>query len=116
MVYTRVLTLSNLSTIDYYLYLALYNLVYVIPLMTIVGIFTYTLGSRKLKEEEGRSLKLMSGNMMLSLGSVLVFAPELLNNILMAVGVLGMSAAITVILSLYMKYRGEKPGFKGERT
>jgi thiol-disulfide isomerase/thioredoxin len=103
MVYTRVLTLSNLSTLDYYLYLALYNLVYVVPLMSIVAVFTYTLGSRKLKEEEGRSLKLMSGNMMLSLGLILVFAPELLNNILTAAVVLGASAAVTAALSLYWR-------------
>lgn len=85
MVFTRMLTLNDLSTTSYYLYLVLYNLVYIIPLAVIVGIFTYTLGSRKLAEQEGKALKLISGMMMLLLGLVLVFKPNLLNNMLASI-------------------------------
>ena len=81
MVYTRILTLRGLQAFDYYLWLALYNVVYVVPLATIVLVFTYTLGGRKLQESEGRLLKLVSGNMMLGLGLALLFAPEMLNNL-----------------------------------
>lgn len=81
MVYTRILTLRGLATLDYYLWLALYNVVYVAPLAVIVAVFTYTLGGRKLREEEGRLLKLVSGNMMLGLGLALLFAPQWLNNL-----------------------------------
>ena len=55
----------------------LYNVVYVIPLLVITLIFTYTLGARKLSESEGRLLKLLSGIMMLGLGLVLLIAPDL---------------------------------------
>lgn len=79
MIYTRLLTLQGLSGSTYYAYLALYNLVYVLPLFTIVLIYVRTLGSRKLSEREGRVLKLVSGLMMLGLGSALVFAPEYLS-------------------------------------
>ena len=109
MVYTRVLTLNKLSNLDYYLYLGLYNIVYVLPLFTIVVFFTYTLGSRKLRKEEGRSLKLMSGNMMLFLGLMLVFRAELLNNLLAAVAVMIFSVAATVIASKLYKPK-EKEG------
>ncbi len=68
MVYTRLLTLQDLGPATHYLYLALYNLVYVIPLAGIVGVFAFTLGARKLSEREGRLLKLLSGLMMLQLG------------------------------------------------
>lgn len=105
MVYTRVLTLSNLSTTGYYMYLALYNIVYVIPLFTIVLTFTFTLGSRKLKEEEGQILKLLSGLMMLCLGLMLVAAPELLNNILAAFGVLAFSVGATAAFILATRMR-----------
>lgn len=81
MVYTRILTLRGLTTLDYYLWLALYNVVYVAPLAAIVAVFTYTLGGRKLREEEGRLLKLISGNMMLGLGLALLFAPQWLNSL-----------------------------------
>jgi len=73
MVYTRALTLRQLSTGAYYFYLALYNLIYVIPLLIIVLAFTWTLGSRKLGEREGRLLKLLSGVMMVGLGLLLLF-------------------------------------------
>ena len=78
MVYTRVLTLEALPTLQYYAYLALYNVVYVLPLLVIVLLFAMSMGRRKLGEQEGRTLKLLSGLMMLALGGVLVIAPELL--------------------------------------
>ncbi len=84
MVYTRILTLSSLSSEAYYLYLLLYNLIYIIPLLLIVVLFTIKLGSRKLTEHEGRVLKLLSGNMMLLLGVLLVVNPSWLNNVLVA--------------------------------
>ena len=93
MVYTRLLTLQDLGTGTRLLYLAMYNLIYVIPLALIVLVFTRTLGARKLTEREGRLLKLLSGAMMLQLGALLIFAPERLDQLgvafaLMAVAIL----------------------------
>jgi hypothetical protein len=78
MVYTRMLTLSELGAIEYYAYLLLYNLVYVLPLLAIVLVFSFTLGTRKLSERQGRFLKLLSGLMMFGLGLMLLFAPDTL--------------------------------------
>jgi glutaredoxin len=78
MVYTRVLTLHDLSAPAYYGYLALYNLIYVLPLLAIVLVFTFTLGAKKLTERQGRILKLLSGLMMSGLGAVMLLAPEVL--------------------------------------
>jgi thiol-disulfide isomerase/thioredoxin len=98
MVFTRVLTLADLSTPGYYGYLALYNLIYVIPLFGIVVAFVWTLGSRKLQPEEGRALKLLSGTMMLGLGMVLLFAPHLLEQVGVAIGILLGAVAVTAIV------------------
>jgi hypothetical protein len=95
MVFTRALTLQDLGSTGYYGYLALYNVIYVVPLALIVLAFTYTLGSRKLSEREGRLLKLVSGYMMLGLGLVLVFAPQLLTNAGWAMGVLAVALLAT---------------------
>lgn len=95
MVFTRVLTLNDLSTPGYYGYLALYNVIYVIPLMAIVGVFVWTLGSRKLQPAEGRTLKLLSGSMMLGLGLVLVGAPQLLESVGTALIVIALAIAFT---------------------
>ncbi len=106
MVYTRALTLHELPNGRYYLYLLLYNLVYVVPLFIITLTFIFTLGSRKLKEREGRALKLMSGTMMLGLGLLLVVAPGLLNNLLVAVALL-LIALLTTTLLMRIKRSNE---------
>ena len=77
-IYTRILTMQNFTPLTYYLYLALYNIIYVAPLAVIVGIFAYTMGGKKLSETHGKVLKLVSGALMLSLGLIMLFAPELL--------------------------------------
>lgn len=92
MVYTRALTLHDLSVPAYYGYLALYNLIYVLPLLGIVVVVTFTLGAKKLTERQGRILKLLSGLMMLGLGAVMLLAPELLVH--PRVGVLLLLAAV----------------------
>jgi len=95
MVYTRLLTLQDLGATQHYLYLALYNLVYVIPLAVIVGVFAFTMGARRLSEREGRLLKLMSGLMMLQLGMLLVLAPDWLNRLGVAFALLGVALGLT---------------------
>lgn len=96
-VYTRLLTLQGLSGPAHYAYLLLYNIVYVLPLLAIVLVYVRTLGSRKLSEGEGRVLKLVSGIMMLGLGSALVVEPEYLSNPAAAVGLMVVAALAGVL-------------------
>ena len=105
MVYTRALTLTDLTTAQFYGYLTLYNLIYIIPLLIIVALFAVRFGSRKLSENEGRVLKLLSGIMMLSLGITLVFAPEALNNPVTAIGLLLMTLIVTFVIVQLEKWR-----------
>ncbi len=103
MVFTRILTLNHLPSDTYYAYLALYNIIYVIPLATIVCAFSITLGRRRLSEREGRVLKLVSGMMMLGLGVLLVWNPALLNNVLVSFGVLAGAVALSAVIALVIK-------------
>ena len=98
MVYTRVLTLSEPTTVARYGWLALYNLIYVVPLALIVLAFVGTLAARKLSEREGRLLKLLSGTMMLELGLVLIFAPGWLNSPVASAGLLAVALLITLLV------------------
>ena len=95
MVFTRILTLNELSPTAHYLYLALYNVVYILPLLAIVVLFVVTLGARKLSEDEGRILKLLSGLMMFGLGIVLLAAPDLLNQPLIALILIAIALIVT---------------------
>ncbi len=98
MIYTRILTLAELPAEKYYLYLLLYNFIYIIPLLIIVLVFTIKLVSKKLTQHEGQVLKLLSGVMMLLLGSTLLLAPDLLNNLVLAVTILLVSVISTWLL------------------
>ncbi|RLE46052.1 hypothetical protein DRJ25_04755 [Candidatus Woesearchaeota archaeon] len=100
MVFTRILTLNKLSTLSYYLYLLLYNVVYIIPLLAIVIVFTITLGAKRLGEEGGKNLKLISGIMMLALGIVLMTNPALMNNVFVSICIVAGALALagTIIL------------------
>ena len=73
--YTQILTLKELPWWEYYVYLGLYNLAYVIDDAFMVTIAVITLGHRKLQEREGRWLKLISGLVMLVLGATLITKP-----------------------------------------
>lgn len=95
MVYTRIPTLGEPSAAVRYLYLALYNLVYVLPLAAIVAVFARALGARKLGEREGRLLKLLSGTMMLELGALLLVAPEWVGRLGVAFALLAVAVAVT---------------------
>ncbi len=98
MVYTRALTLHQLPTFQYYLYLVFYNVIYVIPLAAIVLTFTITLGAKKMTEWQGQVLKLISGIMMFNLGLVLLVKPALLNNILISAGLLAIALVTAGII------------------
>lgn len=95
MLYTRLLTLQVPGGAMHYLYLALYNTVYVLPLLLIVAMFARTMGARRLSEREGRLLKLLSGLLMLGLGVLLLLAPQALASIGPAFAVPAIALAIT---------------------
>ncbi len=101
MVYTRTLTLHNLSVQAYYAYLVLYNLIYILPLLAIVLLFTFTLGAKKLSEHQGRILKLISGLMMLGLGALMLFAPEWLVHPWVGGLLLLLSGLLTALIALF---------------
>jgi hypothetical protein len=103
MVYTRVLTLNELSPPLYYAYLGLYNVIHVLPLLTIVLVFTFTLGAKKLGERQGRILKLLSGLMMLGLGSVMLLSPDLLMHPWVGALLLILALSITALISVMGK-------------
>jgi glutaredoxin len=77
-IYTAVLTQQALSPSLHYSYLGLYILGYMADDALMVAAAVFALNSRKLSEKSGRALKLLSGLIMLALGLVMLFAPELL--------------------------------------
>jgi uncharacterized membrane protein HdeD (DUF308 family) len=95
MLFTRLLTLHGDGIGKHYLYLGLYNAIYVLPLLFIVLAFVRTMGARRLTEREGRLLKLLSGLMMLGLGAVLLVAPEKIGDLRVALALPVIALALT---------------------
>lgn len=108
MIYTRALTLSNVDTMTYYIYLIFYNIIYVIPLMTILIIFLTTMGSKKMTRFHARVLKMLSGVMMTLFGLVMLLKPELMSNILVAIGILGIAVVAALVSYLFFRKK-QKP-------
>ncbi|MDO9226607.1 MAG: hypothetical protein Q8M09_18885 [Pseudomonadota bacterium] len=103
MVYTRLLTLADLSPAARYGYLAAYNLIYIVPLTLIVLAFVRTMGARKLTEREGRLLKLLSGLMMLELGLLLLLAPERLSQVGVAFALMAVAVGVTWVAARWSR-------------
>ncbi len=76
--YTEILAMQNFPTWENYSYLALYIVAYMLDDTLLVITVLITLSNRRLQESEGRWLKLLSGVVILLLGVVMIFWPELL--------------------------------------
>lgn len=72
--FTRILTLRQLDSMSYYGYLLLYDLAYMLDDAIVLAIGVITLSQRRLQENEGRWLKLVSGLVMVGLGVYLLLA------------------------------------------
>jgi hypothetical protein len=106
MVYTRVLTLDRVPTLSSYLYLVFYNIIRVLPLFAIVVVFTVTLGRKKLTQEQGRALKLVSGLMMLGLSAMLLIDPRLLDSLAISLGLMAGSIGVSLLLTTVTRKLG----------
>lgn len=78
-IYTQILISQAVSMTTYYLYIALYCVIYIIPDTMVLIIFLIFMSrKRKFTEKEGRWLKLFGGIIMFVLGIIMLLKPELL--------------------------------------
>ncbi len=73
MLFTRILTLRQLEPLQYYGYMLLYNLAYMIDDIVVLATGVIMLSRHRLQEKEGRVLKLLSGLVMIGLAVYLAF-------------------------------------------
>jgi len=106
-VYTGILISYGLDNFYYYLYIILYNIIYIIPLLVLVTVVVATLGRWKLTEGQGRKLKLFSGLMMFILGFLLIFSKGILMNIFAVFVILILSLFFTSIISYIWEKRNK---------
>jgi hypothetical protein len=75
-VYNTILKQNALSISSAVFYLLVYNVFYVVPLAIIVLLFAFTLGGEKFTKEKVKSVKLVSGFMILFMGGGLLYSLE----------------------------------------
>ena len=77
-IYTKILSLSQLSSFGYYLYLLLYTLVFMLDDLIIFSIAIITLSKIGFTEKYTKYSTLIGGLLILILGLLLIFKPDLL--------------------------------------
>jgi len=78
-IYTGILSGKLLAnSFSYYLYLILYNLVYVMPLAVIITIFGSSLKAKQITKKQMQTIKFIGGLIMILLGLVLLINPSLI--------------------------------------
>lgn len=77
-IFTRVLALQDLGTLQYYFYLILYNLFYMLDDFIVFGFAFFTLNRFGFSDKYNRYSTLFAGLLILLLGIILIFKPELL--------------------------------------
>jgi len=77
-IYTGILTSHSIAGFGYYIYLLLYNLVYVLPLFAIITIFGYTFKGKQIDKNTMAKIKFIGGAIMLLLGLILLIKPGLI--------------------------------------
>lgn len=78
-VYTQILSMSNLPHWQYYIYLALYNTLYMADDIVVFIIAAVTMNYVHLNNKYDRWMKLFGGILIFALGLALIFKPELLS-------------------------------------
>lgn len=96
--WTNIMAAKEVSLTLFILLLMLYMLIYQIDELAIFGVALVTLRSTKVQESQGRLLKLIGGMLMLSLAVVMLFKPELMNDVGTSLLVFAAAAAATLVV------------------
>jgi hypothetical protein len=105
--FTSVLAERGVPKAEYNLYIAMFSGAYVTPLALVVLIFAFSLGSRKLTEDQGRVLKLIAGVMMLTVGGVLLIRPVLFSDPVWALVMMGGAIGVSLFIARIMRVAKE---------
>jgi thiol-disulfide isomerase/thioredoxin len=77
-IYTRILSLSQLSSLNYYLYLLLYTFIFMLDDLTVFTVAVITLNKIGFTEKYTKWSTLIGGLLILILGLLLIFKPDFL--------------------------------------
>jgi hypothetical protein len=76
--YTRILSLQNIAGIQYYIYLFFYNILYLLDDLIVFGVALFALNRFNFSDRYNKYSTLVAGLLILILGALLIFKPNLL--------------------------------------
>ncbi len=80
-IWTNILAAQEVGQVAFVLLLLLYMLIYLLDELAVFFVAVITLRSSKMEEKHGRVLKLIGGTLMLTLATVMLIDPSLMNNV-----------------------------------
>ncbi len=91
---------QNVATGEFVLLLLLYMFIYQIDELVIFFVAVFTLKASRMEEKHGRILKLIGGTLMLTLAGVMIFNPNLLNDLNSALVIFAVAFGLTALILL----------------
>ncbi len=99
-IWSNLVAANQVSKTGFILLLGLYMLIYLLDELVVFGTAAVTMKASRMEEKHGRLLKLASGVIMLTLGFVMLFNPEWMNNVGTSLLVFLIALAATLLISL----------------
>jgi len=107
--WTNLLAAQKVGAAVFVMLLLLYILIYQLDELAIFFTAVFTLKASRLEEKQGRILKLVGGMLMLTLAGVMLFNPNLMNNLSSSLLIFG--AALVGVLLVLLVHRAILPSF-----
>jgi len=98
--WSNMLSAQGVETGEFVLLLLLYMLIYQIDELVIFFVAVFTLKASRMEEKHGRILKLIGGTLMLTLAGVMIFNPNLLNDLNSALVIFAVAFGMTALILL----------------
>ncbi len=98
--WTNMVSSQGVTTGEFVLLLLLYMLIYQIDELVIFFAAVFTLKASRMEEKHGRILKLIGGTLMLTLAGVMIFNPNLLNDLNSALIIFAVAFGLTALILL----------------
>ncbi len=98
LLWTDLVTRQGVGTSAAVALFGLYMAVFLLDEFAVFGTAVVAMRAAKLEERHGRALKLVSGTLMIVLAAVLIFAPDLMQNLVGVILTFGIAAAMSAII------------------
>ncbi len=98
--WTNMVSAQNIATGEFVLLLLFYMIIYQMDELVIFFAAVFTLKASRMEEKHGRILKLIGGTLMLTLAGVMIFNPNLLNDLNSALVIFAVAFGLTALILL----------------